>query len=72
MNVAAGVPSASATGVPPSAMVSALPCWCGATMRRAYPETSAHSIPANSPAMNRTTSVSVKLLDRAVARLVTT
>ena len=26
MNVAAGVPSARATGVPPSAMVRALPC----------------------------------------------
>lgn len=34
-SVPTGVPIASAIGVPASAMVRALPCWCGATMRRA-------------------------------------
>lgn len=56
--VPAGTPIDRATGAPAIAIAMALPRCPGATMRRAYPASSAHSRPATTPATNRAAIVS--------------
>ncbi|MNS27703.1 hypothetical protein D3C72_596570 [compost metagenome] len=67
--VPAGIPSDSASGAPSMATVMARPCRCGATMRLAYPASSAQSKPANTPAIKRAIRVSQYHSDRAVMLL---